>query len=361
MSEFALNLPVNGLSFGNVSQNILKEIQERGLNPSIFLIGGQPDLSAFKITPEYAQWLQTNVNKAVATHNRKTPTFKLWHINQSLESFSEKQYLMTFWETSSPTPFEINILKNQERVFVTSKHTKSTLEDVGIKNITYIPLGFDSTHFYNTNKKYFQDDRIVFYLAGKLENRKATLKTLRAWVKKYGNNHKYHLHCSITNPFLKPEQMNAMIGQALEGVKYWNVNFLPFVKTNAELNEVHNSIDIHLGTSLSEGFNLPLFNSLALGKHAVSLNAHVHKDYCNDENSVLLSPNGKISCIDNMFFHANSPFNQGEFYNFDDDEFIDCCELAIKRVEKNRVNEAGKKLQEWTYKKTVDKILEEIK
>jgi hypothetical protein len=201
----------------------------------------------------------------------------------------------------------------------------------------------------------------VFYLAGKLESRKATLKTLRAWVKKYGNNHKYHLHCSITNPFLKPTQMNAMIGQALEGVKYWNVNFLPFVKTNAELNEIHNSIDIHLGTSLSEGFNLPLFNSLALGKHAVALNAHVHKDYCNDENSVLLSPNGKISCIDNMFFHANSPFNQGEFYNFDDDEMIDACELAIKRVEKNRVNEAGKKLQEWSYKETVDKILEEIK
>jgi len=360
MNKFAVNVAENNLSFGNVSHNILVELHRREVNPPIFLIGNQADLSAFKVEASFAEWLQKNAGNAMEVHSRKNPTFKLWHTQGSLESFSERQYLMTFLETSSPTPFEVNTLKNQERVFVTSKYTQQTLEDVGVKNVSYIPLGFDSTHFYNTGKKYFQDDRIVFYLAGKWENRKASAKTLRAWVKKYGNQHKYHLHCSITNPFLKPEQMNSLIGQALEGQKYWNVNFLPFVKTNTELNEIHNSIDIHLGTSLGEGFNLPLFNSLALGKHAVVLNAHVHKDYCNDENSVLLSPNGKISCVDNMFFHTNSPYNQGEFYTFDDDEFIDACGVAVQRVEKSRGNEAGQLLQDWTYERTVDKIIEEI-
>jgi len=361
MSNFVCHFPINNLSFGFCAYNILKEVKSRGLNPNIFLIGNQIDLSSYKVDGDFVHWLQNGVNNAPAIHNKKTPSFKLWHINGSLESFSEKQYLLTFYELNSPTKYEINILKNQEVVYVTSKHTKQVFEDVGLKNIKYIKLGFDSTHFFNTNKKYFQDDRISFFLGGKLENRKHTLKTLAAWVKKYGNNHRYHLNCLITNPFLKPEQLNGMIGQALNGQRYWNVNFLPFLKTSLEVNEVLNASDIVLGMSGGEGLNIPTFNGIALGKHAVVLNAHVHKDYCNDENSVLVSPNGKISCVDNIFFHANSPFNQGEFYSFDDDEFLDGCELAIKRVEKSRVNEAGKQLQNWTYKETVHSIIEEIK
>jgi hypothetical protein len=53
--------------------------------------------------------------------------------------------------------------------------------------------------------------------------------------------------------------------------------------------------------------------------------------------------------------------NQGQYFNYNEDEFIAGCEEVIKRVEINRVNEEGLKLQtEFTYEKTVDQLLSYI-
>lgn len=362
--QFAIQTPVHNLSFGDVGFNLLYTLYKK--NPKkdypIFVIGDKVDFSGYKVEQGFGAWLSKNIGSAQHVHSRKNLTFKNWHIVGSLESFSEEQVLLTYHECDTLTPKEVNILKNQKKVLVTSKYSKRIFEDYGLKNVTHCPLGFDSLHYFDTKKQYFTDGRINFLLAGKMEiNRKHTFKTLRAWVKKYGNSHKYFLNCSINNPFLPIEQQNALIGQALEGQRYWNVNFLPFVPTKAEYNDILNVSDVVLGTQGAESWNIPLFTALALGKHAVVLNAHVHSDYCNEENSVLLSPSGKIPVYDNIFFKQGLDHNQGSVYTFDDAEFISACEVAVQRVEKNRVNEAGLKLQdEYTYEKTIDTIIQEI-
>ena len=108
-----------------------------------------------------------------------------------------------------------------------------------------------------------------------------------------------------------------------------------------------------------EGWSLPEFHSVALGKHAVLMNAHVYKDWANNENSVLVNPSGKTEVYDNMFFQKGGDYNQGNIFDFNEDEFICACEEAIKRTEENRINEHGLKLQEqFTYSNTLDKLLE---
>ena len=129
---------------------------------------------------------------------------------------------------------------------------------------------------------------------------------------------------------------------------------------NNELyNDFLNSSDIIIGMSGGEGWGLPEFQSLCLGKHGVLLNAHSYKDWANEENSTLVQPSGKIECYDNMFFHKGSDYNQGNIFDWNEDDFISACEEAIKKVESNRINEAGKKLKDdFTYSKTLDKLLE---
>jgi len=106
------------------------------------------------------------------------------------------------------------------------------------------------------------------------------------------------------------------------------------------------------------GWGLPEFHSLALGKHCVGLHAHSHKEWMNEENSVLVPPNGKIEAYDNMFFHPGRPFNQGSIYDFDQDVFLAACDKAIEKVKTNKVNQAGLDLQKkFTIENTVDKIL----
>jgi hypothetical protein len=60
-----------------------------------------------------------------------------------------------------------------------------------------------------------------------------------------------------------------------------------------------------------------------------------------------------------MFFQKGTDFNQGQIFDWDEDDFISACEEAIKKTKSNPINEEGLKLQEeFTYSKTLDKLLE---
>lgn len=360
-NNFALNLPLNSVSFGQVSTAICREIYRIGLTPSIFPIGGNVDLSTQKRDERFEGWLQQCINQAYTKHKRTHPTFKLWHLNGALESYSNKQILYSFYELDSPTESEINVVKNNEKVIFSSDFTCKTFTDCGCDNILKIPLGFDKDNFKPTNKKYFDDGRIVFSLLGKLEKRKHHAKVIKAWLTKYGNNPKYWLHCSLFNPFIAPEQQKAIINNILEGKNYGNIVFFGHMPSNEMYNDFLNATDIVIGMSGAEGFGLPEFQSVALGKHAVILNAHSYKEWANEENSVLIKPNSKIESHDGLFFHKGSPWNQGNIFNYDDEEFLNGCEAAILRVNQNRVNTKGLDLQsKFDYKNIVANIIQEI-
>jgi len=358
--NFALNLPVNGVSFGQTSVAILREIYKAGYAPALFPIGN-PDLSAYNQDNDFNLWLQSCVNKAYKYHKRTTPILKLWHLNQSLDSFSKEQALFTFHETDQTTEEENNAIQNQSHIFVSSKYTKEVFENGGATNVEYCPLGFDSHSFKKTDKKYLSDKYINFSLSGKLEDRKNTLRILKLWAKKFGNDRSYFLNCLIFNPFIPPQEQEGMIMQALEGKRYWNIKFHPSLRTNAEVNDFINNTQIELcGLSGCEGFNLPLLNALCMGKQAVVLNAHVHKDFCNEENSILVQPTGLRQAVDNKFFIKGAPFNQGNWFDFNDDEVIAAMERAASKA--NIVNSVGEKLkEEFSFSRTAQTIVNYFK
>lgn len=355
---FALNLPINSVSFGQVSFNILREVYARQIAPCIFPIGN-PDVSAQKIDQDFAFWLQSCINKSNKIHRRDNNIFKLWHVFDSMSSFSKEQVLLTFLETDSVTEMESNILRNQKQVFVTNNYTKEVMGEAGLTNISYLELGFDYNNFYRVNKKIYNEDVVVWGLFGKLENRKHTIKALRAWIEVYGNNPNHRLHAAITNPFLKAEDHQNILRQVFDK-EYWNVNILPSVKTNAEYNDIINSVHIVIGLSGGEGFDMPVFHSVGLGKHCIGLRAHAYLDYLNDENAVLIKPNSKVKSHDGIFFTEGQPYNQGNFFAWDMKEVKDSFDIVLQRYYKQPINEAGLKLQKRSYKTVVDKILESL-
>lgn len=361
----AVNAPLNSVSFGQITCSFLRDIYESKLVNELLLfpVGNNIDLSSQQITDEnFLNWIKSGALNSLVSHNRKNKIFKLWHLNGSLESFSREQVLLSFYELDSPTKEEINIVKNNSKVFFTSNYTTSLFRDLGCSNVEFLPLFFDKFNFSVKDKKYFSDNRIVFNLVGKLERRKHHEKVIKAWVKRFGNNPKYSLQCSIYNPFMDPKQQSAIISSWLENKTYFNISFLGFMQKNSAYNDYLNSGDIVIGMSGGEGWGLPEFHSVALGKHAVILNQHSYKDWATKENSVLVNPNGKINAIDGVFFHPNQPFNQGNIFDFNENEFINGCEEAIKRVENNRVNTDGLKLQEkFNISSFTSKIIEAMK
>lgn len=360
MSKLAFNLPLNSTSLGQVSLSILRELYKRGENITLFPIGGI-DISTQSQDANFIEWITKSISSSVKEYNRNTPIFKLWHLMGSLESFSRKQVLFSFYEVDSPTDAEINIIKNNEKVIFSSSYTVSIFKSMGIDNVDFMPLGFDNVHYKSVPRK--KIDSIQFGLFGKLEpQRKRHLKTLALWAKKFGNNPKYSLNCAIYNQFLDPNQQSQIIAHALEGKKYFNINFLSYMPSNEMYNDLLNNTDIVLAMSGGEGWGLPEFQTVALGKHCLGLNAHSYKDWMNSENATLINPNGKIPCYDNVFFKEGLDFNQGYIFDWDENEFLAGLDKVVEKFNQNPVNVNGLKLQEeFTYSKLVDSILHLMK
>ena len=358
MEELIFKCPINSVSFGNVSLNLMREMFNRGIRVGHFPIGN-PDAAVYdKLTPEFREWLQECVNNRFKLLDRATPTLQLWHLNGSENRITPRHYLITFYEVNSPTLIEKKLVDLQDEVLFSSKYAEKCFRSVGCKNVSSIPMGFDSD-FHKTDKTYLKD-KIHFGLMGKFEKRKHTAKILKLWAQKYGDNYDYQLSCCITNPFMKPDELNALIHEALDGQRYGNINFLPFLKTNSEVNEFLNAIDIDLsGLSGAEGWNLPAFNATALGKWSIVLNATSHKDWATSKNSLLISPSGSIPSADGRFFQAGTDFNQGTVHDFDSNEVLSAMEKAEDRCQTE--NTEGVKLQEdFSYSKTLDAILARI-
>lgn len=354
--SFALNVPINSVSFGQVSTTWLRKLNERQVSLPIFPIGGQLDLSTQQVDASFQSWVASCVNSASATHSRDNTAIKLWHLEGSMESVSKNQVLFSFYELDEPTKNEINIGKNNKLVF-SSQYSCDVFKENGVDS-HYVPLGFDSYNFKRVEKKYFSDDRIVFNMVGKVEKRKRHEKAIKTWAKKFGNNPKYFLQCAIYNPFLSEQDNAALANRTLEGKKYFNISFLGFMNKNAIYNDFLNSGDVVLATSGGEGWGLPEFHSVAIGKHAIVMNEHGYKGWANDKNSVLLNSSSKIECYDGIFFKKDRPFSQGKIYDFDEEEFSSALDSVIKRVEQNRLNSEGLKLQEeFSIDKSLDSLL----
>jgi hypothetical protein len=367
IEKLIVEAPLNPLSLGNVSYNILYSLYKKGVKV-LYVPIGQPDVGVYKNDDQFKNWLQEAGNKFFSEFKRDIPSLKIWHINQSWQFPSDKRYLATFHECDTATSEELNIVKNTNKTFFCGTYSPSVFNDLGAKTDSY-NLGFDSASFYPTNKKYFADGRIQWFLGGKAELRKNTWQIINLWAKKYGKKQgesyksgeqMHFLNLCIFNNFYDPKIQEQQINQALEGQKYCNIQLFPFLDRES-FNDILNASDFDLtGLSSAESWNLPAFNMTCLGKWSIVLNATGHKSWANESNSILVQPNGKRTSVDNMFFQSNSIFNRGQFYTFDPDEAVAAMETAVSKHH-NKINEEGIKLgAEMTYEKTVDHLLNKI-
>ena len=358
--ELVANFPLNGLSFGNVSVNILREMWKRGMSVSLFPVGNGVDLATFdRLDPLFLQWIDHSIKNRLEGLSSETPSLKLWHLNGSENRITEKQHLVTFHELNFATEVESSLAKLQNNIIFSSKFSKDLFDANGCRNTHNVKLGFDED--FSILDKKFYEDKIVFGISGKYEKRKHTAQIIKLWINKYGGDFKYRLHCLITNPFYQPDEMQSLVKEIMGDSDAANVIFYTPQPTNTLMNDWLNSIDIDLsGLSGGEGWNLGAFNSTCLGKWSIVLDHTSHKEWATPDNSILLQPNGIESPEDGKFFIKGNEFNQGNIFTFDEEE-VEAAMVKAESLAKN-VNENGVNLgKELTYSKTLDSILDIIK
>lgn len=358
-NRLIVSCPINSLSLGQFSYNVLRELYRRKVQCSIFP-KGNVDLSAYKVEPQFGAWIERAVNDRLKRFDRKVPTLALWHVNGSELKPSDRQYLFSFHETDSPTEVEVNIVNQQDATFFSSNWSVSNFETYGARNVSFIPLGFDED-FTEIKHRALPREITHWTLTGKVEQRKNTQLIIQQWIKRYGGDKRHQLTTCVTNPFLQPEHMNAFYASCFGGKPQpFNVNPLPYMKTNAEMNTLYNATDIDLsGFSSAEGWGLPAFMCTALGKWSIVTNCSAHKDWATAANAILIEPGEMRPVYDGVFFHQGQPFSQGNVYAFKAEQLQAAFDIAEKKAQ--TPNPEGRKLAStFTYAKTVEQILAKI-
>jgi glycosyltransferase involved in cell wall biosynthesis len=348
--------PINSLSFGQVSYNLLKQFRSLGVDVATFPIGNSAELSAYKPLPEFSSWLRESIENRYGKLDNKTPCLSLWHLMGSEDFIGKSSFLYTFHEMDGVTEQERSVISMHDHVFASSSYSRDVF---AADNCSFCPIGFDD-EFKPTEKRKFPDDVIHFILIGKFEKRKNTARIIKLWAEKFGNNRNYQLTCLINNPFMKQEDINWQISKALNGKRLFNITFLPHLKSNSEVNDLINCADVDLsGLSGAEGWGIPAFTATALGKWSCVVDATAHKDWATAENSILVEPSGKVEAYDGVFFFKGAGHNQGNFWNVFDDAIVDAMERAEKVAKTH--NKTGTLLRgQFTYEKTAREILSHI-
>lgn len=357
MNKVIINCPFNSLSFGQVSFKLIEAFYKLGVDTVIEPItdkGGQVDMRAYEVSEEFANWIETNTRRRL-DYSKYDHVLKLWHINGSQGRITRNQSLLTFHETDRITPVEAKLLNLQDKVFVSSEYTAEIFRNQGVQNVNVVSLA-ESAGIRKLDKDFKMDDVIHFGLMGKWEKRKNTAAIIQAWAKRFGNNPKYRLSCAVTNPFFKPEDMQKTI-QSVLPTACWNINFLPYLASNAEVNSFLNAIDVDLtGLSNAEGWNLPAYNASFLGKWSLVTNHTAHKEWATEDNCVLVEPSGMQPVFDGVFFQPGTPFNQGEIYSLSEEAIIAAMEkgTAVAKTPNTKGLELAKK---FTWEKTAKQLL----
>jgi len=82
------------------------------------------------------------------------------------------------------------------------------------------------------------------------------------------------------------------------------VRLINRVQTQAELASIMNSTDCGIFPSRAEGWNLEILELMATGKHVITTNYSAHTEFCDEKNSMLVTPQNKEAAFDGQFFNG---------------------------------------------------------
>lgn len=185
------------------------------------------------------------------------------------------------WETTEYPENFFNCIKKFNEFWVPSEWQKNNLIKQGYPSnkIFVIPEGVDVENFHPNKQKSF--DKFTFMIFGRWEYRKSTKEMIESFIKTFDKNENVELILSVDNPFATDN-----LKTTEERLDYYNINddrikILHFPERSEYINYLQNG-DVFLSCARSEGWNLPLIESLACGTPSIYSNWGAQLEFAKD-------------------------------------------------------------------------------
>ncbi|NDB30688.1 glycosyltransferase family 1 protein, partial [archaeon] len=179
------------------------------------------------------------------------------------------------WESTLQPPHYFERLKYFDEFWVPSKWQKECTVKQGYPEdkIKVVPEGVDVNTFFpeDVSHEMTSDGRFKFFLAGRWDYRKSTKEVIESFLKTFDKNEEVDLIVSIDNPF-----SNDGLNTTEERLDYYNftddrIKVLHFPPREDYIKLLKSS-HVFLSCARSEGWNLPLIESMACGTPSIYSN-----------------------------------------------------------------------------------------
>lgn len=222
----------------------------------------------------------------------------------------------TFSEVNKLTTKEKEHLNSLNLVIVPTNWQRGIYTDSGVNSVV-AHAGYDPSIFKPVD---YIHPKCVFLSVGKWEVRKQQTQIVEAFSKAFGQKDNVELWLSCSNRFMQIEverhqrEYKKLLGEKLTIIDY--------VNSPKSLASIMQQSFCFVAPSLAEGWNLPLLEAMACGKHSIATNYSGHTEFCTPETSLLIEPTGLVPAIDGKWFLANNDINCGEWCSYELDDLV---------------------------------------
>ena len=285
------------------------------------------------------------------------------------DSYSGPKIAYNVWEsTHQPWDF-FERLKEYDEVWVPSKWQRDCMISQGYdpSRVQVVPEGVDSGVFFPEEVEpleIFKDGRFKFLHFGRWDYRKSTKEVIESFLKTFSPEEPVDLIVSIDNPWGESIDGFKTTEERLEhyGLLDPRVKILHF-PSREEYIKILKTGHVFVSCARSEGWNLPLIESMACGTPSIYSNCSGQLEFAEGK-GIPVEIIGEIKANKNSYgtFKTNDPGNQYE-PDFDDlcramrDSYKNYSKYKEKSIEESRIIREEfdwKKIGEIGYQKCLD-------
>ena len=207
------------------------------------------------------------------------------HYYHCLDKYKGFKIAYNVWESTKYEDAFFEILKKFDQFWCPSKWQKQCIINQGFpaNKVFVVPEAVDGTiftpEFFNYNLEMYKDNRFKFILFGRWEYRKATTEIINAFLKTFKSEEPVDLILAVDNADYAVDGMKT----TEERLNHYNfkddrLKILHFVNRQDYINYLRNG-HVFLSCSRSEGFNLPLIESMACGTPSIYSNCSAQLEF----------------------------------------------------------------------------------
>lgn len=352
MKALNLNGPVNLLSYGLTTFNILRELS-KDVNVALWPIGkSEVDSQAHPLGQKI---VEDAVNKARYFENPNAPSLRIFHQFSMAERIGKGKAIgFPIFELDTFNDVERRHLRSLDEIFVTCEWAKQIIANNGISVPCHVvPLGYDPDIFKRPKNRVVRSKTFTFGNVGKYEKRKGHDELVEIFNKAFEPSDDVQLLIACENPFPNSgvDEFKKRAKMTKMGDK---IRFIPRLRSQLELADFYAVCDCMVFPSRAEGWNLPLLECLAMDIPCIATYYSAHTEFCTSLECNLVKIDELEPAYDGIWFHGQGRWAKiGEAQK---DQFIHIMRL-MKKGNSNFNNIDAKK---FTWENTAQEIKELI-